>query len=38
MSTEEKEEPLLEAVTRQLLMKTLEAGKGLACALVKWGN
>jgi hypothetical protein len=34
LSPEAEEQPLLEAVTRQLLVKTLRAGKDLACALV----
>jgi hypothetical protein len=34
LSPEAEEQPLLEAITRKLLVKTLRAGKDLACALV----
>jgi hypothetical protein len=34
ISQKGRKQPLLEAVTRQLLVKTLQAGKGSACALV----
>jgi hypothetical protein len=33
-SSEAEDYPLLEAVTRQVLVKTLRTGKDLACALV----
>jgi hypothetical protein len=32
MSTEAEESPLLGAVTKQRLVKTLQAGEGLACS------
>jgi hypothetical protein len=32
LSTEAEEEPLLEAVNRKCLVKTLQAGKDIACA------
>jgi hypothetical protein len=35
LSPEEEKWPLLEAVTRICLLKTLQAGKDLACTLVK---
>jgi hypothetical protein len=34
LSTGEKEYPLLEAVTRKRLVKTLQAGEDLACAVL----
>jgi hypothetical protein len=34
LSTEAEEQPLLEAVTRKHLVKTLQAGKDLTCAAV----
>jgi hypothetical protein len=34
LSTEAEETPLLEAVTKERLVKTKEAGKGLAFAVV----
>jgi hypothetical protein len=34
LNTEAEESPLLEAVTRERLMKTQQAGKPLACAVV----
>jgi hypothetical protein len=35
VSTEAEESPLLEAVTKQRLVKTLKAGEGLACCDLK---
>jgi hypothetical protein len=35
LSEEAEESPLLEAVTRERLVKTQQAGKDLACALEK---
>jgi hypothetical protein len=34
LSPEAEEQPLLEAVTRKRLVKTLQTGKDLACAVV----
>jgi hypothetical protein len=34
LSREAEEKPLLEVVTRKRVVKTLQAGKNLACALV----
>jgi hypothetical protein len=34
LSAEAEESPLLQAVTRERLVKTQQAGKGLACAAV----
>jgi hypothetical protein len=34
LSAEAEESPILEAVTRQLLVKTQQAGKDLACVVV----